>query len=625
MATYFKYAEREADSYVNWAEIGKNMSDMLKEETRIREEKKAAIDEASRQYGEQLANAPQGDHKGMNQWALEYGSDASQARLMQDKLLKSGQLKLKDYMVMRQNITDGTNQAFDLMKEYQTEYTNKIARMKADKSQDLEPWLMGEAEGFANFSKTKLYINPTDGTVSVAKTIKGPDGVINMSDNPNDFTTVNALRNRMKGHFDKFDVKSNVGAYVQGLGEEISVLTDIKNKYKRGTVTEILDITERSYLSEDEKGVLIGFEDAEKKMLLGMMSNDYHTSSILTNELNFEKETGKEYTYTWNSDPTFLKNNPELILLKNDPNSDNPVPQFSEAQKEAAFIYLRTQARLMYDKTEKVTVIGASEKAPEQQWQYLARLDKQRKESVFQSWQDLYTGDDARVQAATDAILGLPESKEEGLIGISRGKYIDPKTNKEAYGVTFKYADPNKNRSIPFTDANLNIKSSNDWFKSGTEVFGEITDSDLNRFGKGDFGTADYEKSIESSRDYKGTAAAATGPSSKDLWNAAVDANKDMIEGYILSSAEELSVTKMAEILEGSGFSVEESGVTNNLVITAPDNVTKIEVGTNEGDVDERRSDATMIMNFLKANMSTTAADEWNKSGGGVGGKYNDK
>jgi len=43
MATYYKYAERSAESQVNWAEVGKDMSDMLKEETRIREEKKAAL------------------------------------------------------------------------------------------------------------------------------------------------------------------------------------------------------------------------------------------------------------------------------------------------------------------------------------------------------------------------------------------------------------------------------------------------------------------------------------------------------------------------------------------------------------------------------------------------------
>ena len=40
MATYYKYAERSADSQVNWAEVGKGISDMLADEVKIREEKR---------------------------------------------------------------------------------------------------------------------------------------------------------------------------------------------------------------------------------------------------------------------------------------------------------------------------------------------------------------------------------------------------------------------------------------------------------------------------------------------------------------------------------------------------------------------------------------------------------
>lgn len=46
MATYYKYAERSADSQVNWAEVGKGISDMLTEGAKLREEKKAAYEEA---------------------------------------------------------------------------------------------------------------------------------------------------------------------------------------------------------------------------------------------------------------------------------------------------------------------------------------------------------------------------------------------------------------------------------------------------------------------------------------------------------------------------------------------------------------------------------------------------
>jgi len=76
MATFYKYAERSAESQVNWAEIGKNMTDMLRDEVALREEKKAAIDEATRKYAEQLSNAPQGEHVGAKEEALRFADHA---------------------------------------------------------------------------------------------------------------------------------------------------------------------------------------------------------------------------------------------------------------------------------------------------------------------------------------------------------------------------------------------------------------------------------------------------------------------------------------------------------------------------------------------------------------------
>jgi hypothetical protein len=490
MATYFKYAEREADSYINWAEIGKDMSEMITTENRIREEKKDALDQASRRYGNVLSEPPQGEHKEFNQWSLEFGSDAQQARLMQDQLLKSGQLKLKDYLVMRQNMTDGTDRALELMKEYNAEYSRKMERTKAEENQDLEPWLMGEAEGFANFSQTKLYINPTDGTISVAKMVRGEDGVMTMSSNPNDFTTVNALRNRIKGTFDRFDVATNVGTYVASLGEEINTITSIKNKYERGTITEILDITQRDSFKAD-KDVIQKFEDAETKMLESMLANPYNISSVLTNSVNFDPTTKNEYTYTWSEQEA--KDNPNLILLKNDPKSNNPMPQFSDDQKKVALEYLRTQARLMYDKTEKTTVVGANEKTRQAEWEYNAAKEQRQKDQIYQAWQDLFTGDDPKIQAAADSILGLPSSKEEGLIRILR----------DGDGVRLEYADPNRNRTISFADPSGTLKTPKDWFTSGTQVFGDVTEKDRDKYGKGEWGGVGETEVIESKIDYK--------------------------------------------------------------------------------------------------------------------------
>ena len=350
--TYYKYAEREADSYVNWAEIGKSMSDMLATENKVREDKKAALDEASRQFGIELTKAPQGQSKLMNEYALKYAGNAQSARLMQDQLLKSGQLKLNDYLIMRQNVTDGTTQAFDLSKEYQTEFEDKWNRMKEDKSQDAEQWFMAELEGFGNFNETELYINPTDGKVSVAYKELGADGVYRMSANPNRFAEVNALRNRIKGKFDKYDVNTNMETYVKGLGKELNALVIAKGTYgSTGLTSETLDITKRKNLPKDLQGIVMDFENAETKALRGQLANPWNTSSILTNSLDIEKTTGKPYSFTW--DETDAKNNPEKILMTNK-STGAPVPKFSAEQETQALEYLRLQARLRYDKEEKL-------------------------------------------------------------------------------------------------------------------------------------------------------------------------------------------------------------------------------------------------------------------------------
>jgi hypothetical protein len=65
MPTYYKYVEREADSYINWAEIGKSISDTAYEINRVREEKKDAIDTAMREDLNQLAEAPQGEDQNL--------------------------------------------------------------------------------------------------------------------------------------------------------------------------------------------------------------------------------------------------------------------------------------------------------------------------------------------------------------------------------------------------------------------------------------------------------------------------------------------------------------------------------------------------------------------------------
>lgn len=355
MATYYKYAERSADSQINWAEVGKSMSDMLANETRVREQKKAAIDAASREFGQTLANPPQGEHKGANQWALEYADNASQFMLMQDRLLKSGQMKLKDYTVARQNILDGTDQAFNLTKEYQANFADKMERYKTDKSQDLEQWLMGQAEGYSDFNKSELYINPTDGTLSVAmKEKKVVDGkeVYVMNKNPNQFTSISTLRNQIAGKYDKYNTNEVTDAFVKGLGEEVtSAIKQGASLTSGGLILNVEDIRKRTDLSEDGKQILYKFADSENQFIKSALTNPFDRLSVLTNSKKFAPN-GQQYGFTY--DEAEAKANPAKVLLRRDPSSGQPTPQFNDEQMKVSEDFMRTELRAKYTRKEEL-------------------------------------------------------------------------------------------------------------------------------------------------------------------------------------------------------------------------------------------------------------------------------
>jgi hypothetical protein len=254
MATYYKRVEREADSQVNWAEIGKSMSDMLANENKIREDKKAAIDKASRDYAEVLANSPQGEHVGARQQALDFANNASQYMLMQDKLLKSGQLKLKDYTITRQNLVDDTDRAYKMNAEYQKVFADKMERSRTDKSALYELDAMERIEGFGNFSQSGMYIDPTTGKVSVAmreKQIIDGKEVYTMPENPEKRTTIDTLNGLLLGKWDKYKVNEATTAFAGSIGENIQTLRTVGSRTKAGQILTVSDVLSQARQEAD--------------------------------------------------------------------------------------------------------------------------------------------------------------------------------------------------------------------------------------------------------------------------------------------------------------------------------------------------------------------------------------
>jgi hypothetical protein len=409
MATYYKYAEREADSQINWAEIGKNLSDTLQEANKIREDKKTAIDEATRDFSKTLADAPQGEDGLANQRTLDFANDMTELMLIQERLLKSGQLKFKDYAIVRQNSVDSTAQLFGLSQEYQEEYKKKMERMKQGVSSKKEQLEMEQVEGYSNLSTMKPYVDPTTGNVSMAKIIKKEiDGKIVdvMDDNPNNRIGVNDARNRLKSYWDKFNVTSALSEVETVLGSNIESLRNVGGRFKAGEIITTEDITNKKDF-EDATNLYV---QAEDNFIKGLLSNGFNVESVLLDHKVFA-ENGKEYSYTLDKN----EQSPDKILMKvvNGVSVMDEEGTYYKDQYSASTDYMKKQLRVMLDKKQTINTYSEPANFAPNYGSGGGGDQQQDRTEEANMLGLLYYGNQQEVQAATDYFSGVDPSIEK--------------------------------------------------------------------------------------------------------------------------------------------------------------------------------------------------------------------
>jgi len=400
--SYYGYVKRENAAGVNWQEVGENLSNILLEAGAERQAKRDAFDKATREYQDTLNDAPSGDFKTANAFALNHAADASRMRLIQDRLLKSGVMKDRDYTVARQNLTDGTKQLFGLAEEYQAEYTEKMARLKEGKSQELESWLMANIEGLSNLKNAQSYINSEDGSVSIGKLIDGPNGTRVLSKNPNDFMTVNQLRNRYKEKYDAFDVSGTMTMEADRLGTFIDSVRDAGGPAYAGTITKLLDPTMRGTLGPNGEKAVDSFLTMEKDMINGYLeSNPLNALSVLTNTIAINPDTGQPFEPTF--DEAEAKADPNKVLIRDD-GSGRIEPILNDKQKKLAFESVQTNFRNKIDREKTISTY----QEPKESAAEVAKGTKEDKDkNVVSNVAQLYYGNDAEVKEAEDFLRSI--------------------------------------------------------------------------------------------------------------------------------------------------------------------------------------------------------------------------
>jgi hypothetical protein len=480
MATYYKYAERSADSQVNWAEVGKSISDMLKEETAIREQKKAAIDQATREFQKTLENAPQGQFQDGNKFTNDYAHSMMEQQMIDNRLLKSGQMKLQDYTYRRQNYVDGTSTLFDLQKLYQENYKKKMDGIQSGELQALTGANMASVEGFADFSKSKAVIDPSTGVINVG--IMKPNATTGVMELTNDVAPVNVIKGKILADIPAFKVEEAMNNTVKNLGVSMDYIYQAATKTGAGTVTKLLGVG----ALQGEAAKHPEFKDSIDKANAAINStidsyfaNDYNISSVLT------QNTGKYSQESFTYDKDVAAKDKSKILLKINQTTGLPIIDKSgshyKEQEQEARQWVRTQLLGKIDDKREIDVTGTIPYGPQpQQWQYQAGQEKKNELAAAGAWNQLYTGKTAaEKKAAADILLGTPNAQAQGLLG------VDVSTPGV---VKLNYADSKKNRTISMLDAAGKPISLFDFAGTGVELHGVVDRQQAVKAGGGGTG-----------------------------------------------------------------------------------------------------------------------------------------
>lgn len=443
MATYYKYAEREAKNQIDWSEVGSQLTNTLKQEASLREAKKKALDDASRQFGEELENAPQGLSDDVNKYITDYAGDMQQYRLLTDRLLKSGQMKPKDYTLIRQNSKDGTKRMFDLAKEYQDEFSVKTERRQKGESSEAETQFMAMVEGFANLGQTKALINPTTGAISIGKMVD-KNGVKTLAEGPDNYMTVNQLRNRIKEKIDKYALNENLSQEAKLLGDVVKeVVTSTGSATQTGFLTKVTDPTKRVGLSQEGQQAVDKYIESEKLIVQAQLSNPAHVSSILFDWTGgIDPKSGKAYQVT--TDPNVANSSSHYILWSHKDGVFQPdfeSTQNGKDQLKTAEEYTKNKFRSMLEQKTEVQPFSQPRKEPTYyppQYVYERGDQKKSAQTSGNMLAKLYSGTPAEQQAAINHFYGMPNVKD-----VSR-------TND---GVSITFND-GSTKAIPFKNAN---------------------------------------------------------------------------------------------------------------------------------------------------------------------------
>jgi len=488
--SYFKYAERSAQSRVDWNEISKGMVDMLKEQTRLRNEK---LDEAVKLQGEvttTLSEAPMGSDVNANQRVSEFASDAQEYSLMMNKLWRSGEMSYREYIAATNNFRTNTEGYLGQAEKYAANYEKHVQRMEANENgfvqgSGVEVSELARVEDFGNFNKFTPVIDAPTGSIGLV----GEDG--------QRFASVSQLGVAVMATYDRLDVAGLTKQAVDQLGDVTQVVRDGRVETRTGLLTP-------RDANGNPTGELTEYEKAEDEIVGGILdTSDNAATSTLVDYSNLSYES---HHLDSPDDIQAAVDDPKLIVMMPSPRSKNrdigaveddvtdadfeayldqrgATPEQKaalianrKAQKDKAFDLVRNRIRTGLNVTETPQDLPSAAKAPSAEVMKMQQALAEESSLMGDWMQLLYATDEERIDALEDAISGDPSVQERGIRNIEASgdsiiiTYTDEQAKKEGKSkVTIPKARLGDTQSE-------RARSMRNWAVAGRGIHGVSTD-----------------------------------------------------------------------------------------------------------------------------------------------------
>ena len=367
--SYLGYIERGEDAFVDWASIGKTLSDDLTELQKSRREQRQAIDDKTRETLVAAEEMQQNLPPTSSDYFMDGAANIREALLMAEKQMKSGILDPNEYLKKRQNIMDGVDLLAGAAQQDRDQYAVAIERLQKGEAGALEQFKNEMLEKYRDPAQTAIFVDPLGYNIVLAEKDKSGRVVAD----PSKYVGIAAMTAQSKDLINRYDVPAEAA-------KRVNVLGDYVRSVRAGGVMSLKDIMQRKeYLQ------------AENDIIASMMTSPRNIGGILTDYLN----------YSFTVDPKEAASDPNKVLVEQD-NYGLYQPKPTEEQRKAAAEAVRAQLRVQLDRVETPMPIQQPTEAAigrgERKQDNLAHLELIRK---------IYSGTANEAAVAADAIRAL--------------------------------------------------------------------------------------------------------------------------------------------------------------------------------------------------------------------------